>query len=152
MLDTVIIGAGFAGLSAAKTLMAEGRDEFVVLEARGRVGGRTKAGRIGDIPIDLGGMWMGPSQTHLKSLAEHYQDSRFVKVKNLNNSENLERAAFLRPDALNGSNELELFVFANDATDQALLIARLDNLGKGASGAAVQNLNLMLGLAEDAGL
>jgi len=41
-----------------------------------------------------------------------------------------------------------VFVFANDAARQALLVARLDNLGKGASGAAVQNLNLMLGLPE----
>jgi N-acetyl-gamma-glutamyl-phosphate reductase len=47
---------------------------------------------------------------------------------------------------------MELFVFANDAARQALLIARLDNLGKGASGAAVQSMNLMLGLPEDAGL
>ena len=73
MLDTVIIGAGFAGLSAAKALMAEGRKDFVVLEARDRVGGRTKPGKIGDITIDLGGMWMAPSQTHLKRLADHYQ-------------------------------------------------------------------------------
>lgn len=56
MLDTVIIGAGFAGLSAARTLMNEGRGNFVVLEARDRVGGRTKAGKIGDISVDLGGM------------------------------------------------------------------------------------------------
>ena len=53
---------------------------------------------------------------------------------------------------LNGTNRLEVFVFANDAQQQAVVIARLDNLGKGASGAAVQNLNLMLGLPEGAGL
>lgn len=73
MLDTVIVGAGFAGLSAARTLMAEGQDNFVVLEARDRVGGRTKPGKIGDISIDLGGMWMAPCQTRLKSLTAHYQ-------------------------------------------------------------------------------
>jgi monoamine oxidase len=72
VLDTVIIGAGFAGLAAARTLMNEGRGDFVVLEARDRVGGRTKPGTIGGIPIDLGGMWMGPTQTRLKSLADHY--------------------------------------------------------------------------------
>ncbi len=44
-------------------------------------------------------------------------------------------------------DELELFVFANEAKRQAALVARLDNLGKGASGAAVQNLELMLGVA-----
>ena len=48
--------------------------------------------------------------------------------------------------ALAGSDALELFVFANEAQRQALLVARLDNLGKGASGAAVQNLRLMLGV------
>ena len=47
---------------------------------------------------------------------------------------------------------MQLFVFANDETKEALLVARLDNLGKGASGAAVQNLNIMLGLDEDLGL
>ena len=64
----------------------------------------------------------------------------------------LERGAFLEPEALNGSNGLELFVFANDARGTACLVARLDNLGKGASGAAVQNLNIMLGLDESLGL
>jgi N-acetyl-gamma-glutamyl-phosphate reductase len=48
--------------------------------------------------------------------------------------------------ALNDTNKLELRVFANEAHRHAVLIARLDNLGKGASGAAVQNLQLMLGL------
>jgi N-acetyl-gamma-glutamyl-phosphate reductase len=47
---------------------------------------------------------------------------------------------------------LEIFVFANDSRQQAIVIARLDNLGKGASGAAVQNINLMLGLPEASGL
>ena len=73
MLDTVIIGAGFAGLSAAKTFMAQGQENFVVLEARDRVGGRTKPGAIGNIEIDLGGMWMAPTQTSLKRLAAHYR-------------------------------------------------------------------------------
>ena len=55
-------------------------------------------------------------------------------------------AGKLEPEALNGSNHLELFVFGNAALHQAVLVARLDNLGKGASGAAVQNIGLMLGL------
>ena len=54
--------------------------------------------------------------------------------------------AALEPEALNGSNMMELFVFANDATGQALLVARLDNLGKGAAGQALQNIGLMLGV------
>ncbi|HEU0218601.1 MAG TPA: N-acetyl-gamma-glutamyl-phosphate reductase, partial [Stellaceae bacterium] len=52
----------------------------------------------------------------------------------------------LEPEALNDTNKLELAVYANEARHQAVLVARLDNLGKGASGAAVQNLQLMLGL------
>ncbi len=51
----------------------------------------------------------------------------------------------LQPEALNNTDKLEIFVCANEAQGQAVLIARLDNLGKGASGAAVQNINLMLG-------
>ena len=56
----------------------------------------------------------------------------------------------LEPEALNDTNLLELRVYANEAHRQAVLVARLDNLGKGASGAAVQNLRLMLGLPGDA--
>ncbi len=52
----------------------------------------------------------------------------------------------LDPQALNDSDRLEIFVAANEAQGQAVLIARLDNLGKGASGAAVQNIKLMLGM------
>jgi N-acetyl-gamma-glutamyl-phosphate reductase len=52
----------------------------------------------------------------------------------------------LEPEALNDSDRLELYVWANEARRQAVLVARLDNLGKGAAGAAVQNLRLMLGL------
>ncbi len=59
-------------------------------------------------------------------------------------------AGALRPEALNGTNRLEIFVCANGAYDHAMLIARLDNLGKGASGAAVQNIKLMLGDVVDA--
>ena len=58
----------------------------------------------------------------------------------------MEPAATLEPEALNGTDRLERRVFANDARRHALLVARLDNLGKGASGAAVQNIRLMLGV------
>ncbi len=54
----------------------------------------------------------------------------------------------IEPEALNETNQLELYVFASDKHRQAVLVARLDNLGKGASGAAVQNMRLMLGLAD----
>jgi N-acetyl-gamma-glutamyl-phosphate reductase len=57
----------------------------------------------------------------------------------------------LEPEALNDTDRLELYVFANEAYRQAVLVARLDNLGKGASGAAVQNIALMLGLKTGVG-
>lgn len=82
---------------------------------------------------------------------KHYQKG-FVSVVAPNNFEALERGVFLRPDRLNGTNSLEVMPFGNEATGQILLVARLDNLGKGASGAAVQNMNLMLGLDPEAGL
>ena len=76
----------------------------------------------------------------------------FITVRPLNDSAALRDGAYLEPEAVNGTNRIEVFVFANDANEQALLVARLDNLGKGASGAAVQNMNLMFGLPEQTGL
>jgi N-acetyl-gamma-glutamyl-phosphate reductase len=58
----------------------------------------------------------------------------------------------LDPEGLNGTNRMRLHVFGDRSGSQARLVALLDNLGKGASGAAVQNLNLMLGLDEATGL
>ena len=64
----------------------------------------------------------------------------------------LVRRKTLDAEMLRNTNKMNLFVFSNPATEQARLVAVLDNLGKGAGGAAVQNLNLMLGLPETAGL
>ena len=66
--------------------------------------------------------------------------------------ETAERAALLDPEELNDTNKLCLYVFGNDDTGQAVLVAQFDNLGKGASGQAVQCLNLMLGLDPATGL
>ena len=90
-------------------------------------------------------------------LSKYYDGSTFVKVMPLGEDGAkeaglLERGAFLRPDTLANTNDLELFVFYNDEEERMVLCARLDNLGKGASGAAVQNLNLSLGLDEACGL
>ncbi len=74
------------------------------------------------------------------ALRAHYAGSEFVRVVSPLPSGRME------PEALNGTNNMELSVYGNDALGQAVLIAKLDNLGKGASGAAVQNLKLMLGL------
>jgi N-acetyl-gamma-glutamyl-phosphate reductase len=75
-----------------------------------------------------------------EALRAHYAGSEWVRVVPPDANGRLE------PTALNGSNNMELSVYGNDALGQAVLVARLDNLGKGASGAAVQNLKLMLGL------
>jgi N-acetyl-gamma-glutamyl-phosphate reductase len=84
-----------------------------------------------------------------RALAAHYAGERFVRVMPLSDPATLEQG-FFDVQACNGSNACELFVFANDR--QALLLARLDNLGKGASGAAVQSMNVHLGLDEGLGL
>jgi N-acetyl-gamma-glutamyl-phosphate reductase len=89
-----------------------------------------------------------PADVHA-ALAAHYAGERFVRVMPLNAEANLEDG-FLNPLDCNHTNRLDLFVFGHE--DQVLIVARLDNLGKGASGAAVQCLNLMLGVPEDTGL
>lgn len=91
------------------------------------------------------------------ALTAHYADSRFVTVQPLGEEAwkdegLLERGAFLRPDTLNDTNQLEIFVYCNEEKRTCVVAARLDNLGKGASGAAVQNLNIALGLDEGIGL
>jgi len=91
------------------------------------------------------------------ALAQHYADDHFVTVMPLGEEAwkeagLLERGAFLRPDALNDTNHLQIFVYCNEEMRTCVLSARLDNLGKGASGAAVQNLNIALGLDETTGL
>jgi N-acetyl-gamma-glutamyl-phosphate reductase len=83
------------------------------------------------------------------ALCRRYEGERFVRVMPLRDEATLE-AGFFDVQGSNGSNRVDLFVFAS--ATQALLIARLDNLGKGASGAAVQSMNLHLGLDESKGL
>lgn len=80
------------------------------------------------------------SQQLVDVLRAHYEGSEWVRVVEPNAGGRIE------PTALNGTNNMELSVYGNDALGQAVLVARLDNLGKGASGAAVQNLRLMLGI------
>ncbi len=101
------------------------------------------------VSVPLHGAWLkeGARFAELHAALEtHYFGQPCVTVHPLNDTSALQRGAFLRPDALNGTNHLELFVFANQDAGQGLLTARLDNLGKGASGQAVQCLELMLGL------
>jgi N-acetyl-gamma-glutamyl-phosphate reductase len=82
-------------------------------------------------------------------LARHYEGERFVTVMPLSADASAYEGA-LYPTACNDTNRLELFVFGHD--EQLLVVTRLDNLGKGASGNAIQNLNLMMGVDEGTGL
>lgn len=66
--DVVVVGAGLAGLTAARELRARGRS-VVVLEARDRVGGRTWTRRVNGVPVDVGGQWIGPQQKRIAALA-----------------------------------------------------------------------------------
>ncbi|WP_305986709.1 N-acetyl-gamma-glutamyl-phosphate reductase [Roseibium sp. MMSF_3544] len=109
-------------------------------------------GMLTVVPLNLAGLDKVPTGEQLHAaLADHYAetDNSFVDVAPL---EALERAEFLDPQAVNDTNLLRLHVFANDARAQAAIIAVYDNLGKGASGAAVQNLNLMLGVDQTTSL
>jgi N-acetyl-gamma-glutamyl-phosphate reductase len=74
-------------------------------------------------------------------LGEHYAGAEYINVLPL---EQVRCVSQLDPEYLNGSNQLDIYVFSNEKTGQVLLAAVYDNLGKGASGAAVQNLNIML--------
>lgn len=82
-------------------------------------------------------------------MQNHYRDEEFVNVIDLNSDEYLE-GGFLSATTLNGTNNVDIFLF--DHGDAILIVSRLDNLGKGASGAAVQNMNLMLGFEENKSL
>lgn len=105
--------------------------------------GAYRQGMLVHIPLMLWSLPTVPTGRDLhETLAQRYAGERFVRVMPYD-----QRPKVLAPEALNGTNQLELFVFDNPAEKTALLVARLDNLGKGASGAAVQNMDLMLGLA-----
>jgi N-acetyl-gamma-glutamyl-phosphate reductase len=85
-------------------------------------------------------------------LAERYEGEKFVTVRPFADRSWLERDRFLRADRLLDTNSMELAVYANPAEEQILAVASLDNLGKGASGAAVQTINLKTGVDEATGL
>lgn len=108
--------------------------------------GGWRQGMLVQIPLLLWHLTGQPSPTQLhQALHQHYQGQPFIQVMPFTQGQPTAYPV-LDPQTLNGTNRMELFVFANPEADQALLVARFDNLGKGASGAAVQNLDLMLGL------
>jgi len=100
------------------------------------------------VPLHTQALGTTPEAVHA-ALAARYAGERFVRVMPLRDAATLEEG-FLDVQACNDTNRADLFVFAN--ATQALLVARLDNLGKGASGAAVQAMNVHLGLDEGLGL
>ena len=103
--------------------------------------GNFEQGMLVQLPLHLDLLPGKPTATQLHdTLATHYAGSEWVTVEAAPESGKLDALA------LNGTNKMELRVFGNETYRHAVLVARLDNLGKGASGAAVQNLKLMLGL------
>jgi N-acetyl-gamma-glutamyl-phosphate reductase len=112
--------------------------------------GRFFQGMIVEVPLQLRALPVAPRLSEIHAaLARAYENERFVEVAAM---EAAGKATTLDPQLLNGTNAMRLYVFGSEAHRQARLVAVLDNLGKGASGAAVQNLNLILGLDEAAGL
>ena len=112
--------------------------------------GTCRQGMLVEVPLQLAALPGSPSVEVVHgALAEAYAGSRFVEVAEL---ETTEAMTGIDPEGLNGTNKMRLHVFGDRGGDQVRLVALLDNLGKGASGAAVQNLNLMLGLEEGTGL
>jgi N-acetyl-gamma-glutamyl-phosphate reductase len=105
--------------------------------------GNFRQGMVVSIPLHLDTLPGKPTPRDLEEkLAAHYHGSAFVRV--VTDADG--KRTRLGVEDLNDTDKLELFVFGSEAQRQAVLVARLDNLGKGAAGAAVQNIKLMLGL------
>jgi N-acetyl-gamma-glutamyl-phosphate reductase len=102
--------------------------------------GNFRQGMLVSVPLHLDALPGKPKAADLSAVFnKHYQGQKHFHVTESENATRIE------PESLNGTNDIEIHVFANETRRQALLIAKFDNLGKGASGAAVQNLMLMLG-------
>jgi N-acetyl-gamma-glutamyl-phosphate reductase len=107
--------------------------------------GNFRQGMLVSVPLHLDLLPGQPSARDLEAvLARHYEGADLVSV--VPTAAEGKRAERIEPEALNDSDRMELRVFAHPNYPHAVLVARLDNLGKGASGAAVQNLRLMLGV------
>jgi N-acetyl-gamma-glutamyl-phosphate reductase len=110
--------------------------------------GDFRQGMLVSIPLHLDTLPGKPDGAALHAaLAKRYAGSKYVSVMPSDNP--AAKDGRIEPEALNETNRLELYVFASEKHRQAVLVARLDNLGKGASGAAVQNMRLMLGMPEE---
>ncbi|MGX7872478.1 N-acetyl-gamma-glutamyl-phosphate reductase [Mesorhizobium sp. ORM6] len=108
--------------------------------------GNFAQGMITVVPLQLGGLDHVPTGAELHAaIADHFATIKGGVVE-VAPYAHLERMPEIDPEIYNGTNRMKVYVFANDKRAQALLLAVYDNLGKGASGAAVQNMDLMLGL------
>jgi N-acetyl-gamma-glutamyl-phosphate reductase len=106
-----------------------------------------RQGMLVSIAIDLDLLPARPTGADLRAIyARHYEGARFLHVAAESDSLAQPR---IEPESLNGTNDLEIHVYASEKRRQAVLMAKFDNLGKGASGAAVQNLELMLGFSAE---
>jgi N-acetyl-gamma-glutamyl-phosphate reductase len=111
---------------------------------------RTYRGMIVGVPLALDSLAGGATAARLREiLADSYAGSAIVRIAG---AEETAALSGLEIERCAGTDRMELFVFANERSGQVRLVAALDNLGKGAGGAAVQNLNLMAGLDEVTGL
>lgn len=109
--------------------------------------GHYRQGIVLSIPLQLRLLPHGVTAGHLQEcLAQHYQGARHIQLAPLHDQG---AAAALDPQALNDTNDLRLALYANPEYGQVVLTAVFDNLGKGAAGAAVQNLELMLGALQE---
>lgn len=133
--------------------------------------GRFYRGMMVEVPLQLWALPGGPAVFDVhRAFGEAYRGERLIEVADFDASlealrgyregrpgvpnipESTAPLQTLDAELLKHSNGMKIFVFGNDKTHQARLVAVLDNLGKGAAGAAVQNLNIMLGLPETTGL
>lgn len=112
--------------------------------------GRYRQGMIVQLPLQL---WTLPNSTSPEDLVQIYQDhyagEDCVEVPGLSDTSSMVR---LNPESLNATNKMRIHVFGSEDGRQAVVVVLIDNLGKGASGQAVQNLNIILGAAENTGL
>jgi N-acetyl-gamma-glutamyl-phosphate reductase len=154
-----LIGEYQGGSAPAHFVYATGQQHKHLPEIMARTGltrqpifvpsvGNFEQGMAVQIPLHLSDLPGAPNMKDLHAaLAAHYAGGRFVSVQDLADQESR-----IIPTALNDTNRAEISVRGDAATGRVVLIAVLDNLGKGASGAAVQNLNLMIGADEGAAL
>ena len=106
-------------------------------------------GMIVRVPIAIEMLNQCSVDTVVNCLKQRYENNQFIRIYDYNDQRALEDSR-LNPVACNDTNFMDLMIFGN--AKQIVLLARYDNLGKGAAGAAIQNLNLMLGLEEETGL